>query len=179
MDRRCAWCGAALGSGGVRSNGAPVSHGICPECADYLTGGLGIPLESFLESLGAPVFLVDVSTGARILMASRDGLDLAGKEALGVQGQLLGDVFECNNATLPGGCGRTVHCSGCVIRNSVEHTWSTGEALERVPATLKPRGRGPESSVTFEISTERVGGEVLLRIDGAPPSLRPLDQPAG
>lgn len=170
-DAVCAWCGRDLEGGGSAVGEQAVSHGMCPSCADLLSAELGVSLERFLGGLDVPVFVVDVAGGGRVIMSSEEGRALVGKDEAGLRDELLGDVFECANAALPGGCGRTVHCSGCTIRNSVEHSWATGEALERVPATLKPGGAGAPPKVALEISTERVDDKVLLRIHHATPGL--------
>ena len=166
MVRQCAWCGAEMEPVGDPSPpDGPVSHGICAPCAARLTADLGVPVRRFLDSLDAPVLLVDVEEGGRVRVASEEALALTDRTPEEVADQLMGDVFECANATLPGGCGRTVHCSGCTIRRTVEETWHTGEPSVRTPATLRPAGPDENATIDLEISTERVGGRVLLRID--------------
>jgi hypothetical protein len=105
-------------------------------------------------------------------LGNEEALRFTGADPDEIGGKLLGDVFECANATLPGGCGRTVHCSGCAIRKAVEQTWETGTPQVRVPATLQARDATALPVVALEISTEKVGEQVLLRIDWADPGLR-------
>jgi hypothetical protein len=76
-----------------------------------------------------------------------------------------GDVFECAYARLPGGCGRTAHCSGCTIRQTVMDTVRTGQGHLRAPAYLNRATPDGVQRIPLTISTERVGDFVLLRID--------------
>ena len=163
MRKECAWCGADLDSASDMRSDFPISHGICASCERGLVGSLGMSLERFLNSLPEPVMLVDVELGGRVASANESVARATGKKSPELQDQLLGDVFECANASLPGGCGRTIHCSGCTIRRAVEDTWATGLSRVRIPATL--RSDGGEERVEMVISTERVADRVLLRVD--------------
>ena len=83
-------------------------------------------------------------------------------QAKGLQG---GDVFECKYAKLPGGCGKTIHCSGCTIRNTVTDTLQTGNSHSQVPATLNTYQQGESVDVEFLISTEKVNNVVFLKVE--------------
>ena len=74
-------------------------------------------------------------------------------------------MVECAHATEPGGCGQTVHCKGCALRRSVEHTHATGEPLRGVHAYQEIRTPNGIRTAWFELTTERAGDLVLLRID--------------
>jgi len=74
-------------------------------------------------------------------------------------------VFECANAKLPEGCGNTIHCSGCTIRRNVMDTQETGRRHFRVPAYLNQGNPESYQQIRFLISTEKVEGIVLLRIE--------------
>jgi hypothetical protein len=88
-----------------------------------------------------------------------------------MEGAKKGEVFECEYATLPEGCGNTVRCSGCVIRTTVTETFQTGQSQEKVPACLKrtPGNLGEKEKIDLLISTEKVRGFVLLRVDEMEP----------
>ncbi len=142
---------------------ALITHGICDDCAQAVTRAPGRSAGQFLESLGDPVFLV--GAGSRVVSANSAARAVVGKELTAIEDQLGGDVFECANAGLPGGCGRTVHCKACTIRNTVEETLASGIGAERVTAfqsVLTPTG---VQQRRYLISTERVGDSVMLRID--------------
>jgi hypothetical protein len=78
--------------------------------------------------------------------------------------RLPGDVFECQQARLPEGCGRAVCCSGCAIRKAVLKTFETGEPESGIPATLTLEG--DQSSVALTITAIKTGDVVMLRIEG-------------
>lgn len=164
MKRACAWCGERLDGG----PGPPerISHGICQTCSDQLLAADGTPILDFLRSLDAPAVLVD---SRRTVGAANAGIDsLISRRAQEAIGQRIGTVFECVYADAENGCGLSVHCSGCTIRRTVSHTWHTGEARSRVPATLKQIDSPAPRDIVFWISTRRVGNRVLVEIDHAP-----------
>ena len=169
MENVCAWCEAKLDSpSNFQSNSSSasgaVSDGFCHACARELAAQIGTTLPEFLDDLDLPTIVFDSQT--RLVKANHVACKLLGKKEVEVQGALGGDVFECAYARLPEGCGRTIHCSGCAIRRSVEDTFRTGNAHRRIPATLN-HACDDESTeqVRFLISTELVGGVVLLKID--------------
>ncbi len=171
MKSVCAWCGRPLRDVPSRSGDQWITHGICTDCRDQVLAGMGVPLSEFLDALPQPVLVVD---GDAVVLATNESARRMGNEgdgnpkpdADGDPKPRLGDVFECVNAKQPEGCGRTVHCSGCTIRHTVEHTFETGEAKLRVPATLTAGSEEEPEEVGLWITTEKVGGHVLLRVDG-------------
>jgi PAS domain-containing protein len=122
-----------------------------------------MPLRAFLDGLGVPVLLVDPE--GNIKTASRDARKILSKDLPEIEGYRPGEVFECANAMLPGGCGKTSHCSGCAIRRTVTDTFETGKSHEKVKAYLKQETGGARQRLSLLISTEKVGEVVLLRID--------------
>ena len=163
MESICAWCHTVLPATDCQCEGL-ITHGMCQECADYFRAVLDHPsLQEFLDRLGVPVLLVD--DDVRILLASEMARKLLGKVKGAFEGHHGGDVIECANARLPGGCGKTLHCKGCAIRNSVQETYATGESHEKVLAHANVVGTDGPIRTRFLISTEKVGQFVLLRID--------------
>lgn len=164
MRRICAWCKKELATG-TAGGGAdePISHGICDDCATQLNSDPRRSAWDFLESLKDAVFLV--GRGGRIVSANSAARAVVGKELAVIADHLGGDVFECANADLPGGCGKTQHCKACAIRNSVNETLVTGTSVVRVPAYQNIKTVGGIQQKRFLISTERVGDAVMLRID--------------
>lgn len=143
----------------------PITHGICRDCLTTLMGEVGTPLQEFIGSLDVPVVLV--SGNVEVAAAHPEAFPWVDGESERVQGLLGGEIFQCVNASLPGGCGRTLRCSACAIRKAVEHTHATGEALERVPASLTTGSVGAEVPKDLQVSTEKVGDRVLLKIEPA------------
>jgi hypothetical protein len=124
---------------------------------------MGMPLHEYLDGLDAPVLVV--SAEGVVETANAQARALLRKELPEIEGYRGGDVFECTHAKLPGGCGQTIHCTGCTIRRTVTHTYNTAQSHLRVLATLN-REHGREARrIPFLISTEKVQGVVLLRID--------------
>jgi hypothetical protein len=177
MREVCAWCEKDFGETKAdEASGEAISPTICVDrLRDVFAQPTGEPLRRSLRRIEAPVLVVS-GTG-RILTANVPVLDLLGKDLLGkdlrdIEGLPGGDVFECAYAKLPEGCGNTVHCSGCTIRRRVAETFETGKRFTRVPAYLRPGGPSAPGRMELTISTEKVEGVVLLRIDagGGPPA---------
>jgi len=124
---------------------------------------LGQDLNTFLDSMGVPVVVVDANVCIRA--ANGQARAFLQKDFSVIVNYLGGDVFECLNAKLPGGCGHTVHCSGCAIRNTVTETFRTGRSHLKVPAILNRDTPDNCRKVALLISTEKVAGVVMLRID--------------
>jgi hypothetical protein len=122
-----------------------------------------MPLQQYLDGLGAPIVVVDPS--GTVKTANKQARALLQRELSSIEGYRGGDVFECAYAGLPEGCGNTIHCSGCTIRRAVMETFDTEESKLKVPAILNRGNVGAPEQLQSLISTERVGDVVLLRID--------------
>ena len=140
-----------------------ITHGMCEECANKIFTEIGIKSESFLDDLAAPVLVVD-KTG-RVVSGNRLASVLLQKDLRDMKRFNMGDVFECGHANLPEGCGKTVHCDVCTIRNSVMDTFLSGESKLEVKAFLNGGNQDDYKKTDLLISTEKVNGVVLLRID--------------
>lgn len=140
-----------------------VSHGMCDACAERLVAGTRQTARMFLERLDTPVFLTD--DDVRIIAANSAARALFGKGDGEIEDRLGGDVIECANAFKPGGCGRTVHCKACTIRNAVTETVTTGLPYHRVPAYQTLRSEEGEVLKRLLVSTERAGTLVLLTLE--------------
>jgi hypothetical protein len=163
MKSVCAWCHRALND--EPENEAPITHGICGRCAEFVTTSR-TAIRKFLNTIDAPVLAIDGE--GRAISANGLALLALNKEHDEVADRLGGEVIECQYSYLPEKCGKTVHCTGCQIRGSVNHTRATGEP--RVRAVAYQHIMTPTGVKTFHylISTEKLdGGTVLLRIDEA------------
>jgi transcriptional regulator with PAS, ATPase and Fis domain len=165
MIRICAWCGTNLEPASLAERDrSPVTHGICSTCADRVLGHERRSLNEFLETLDDPVMMVD--DDGVVLNANTRAQTLLNKDLDLISGKRGGDIIECEHSRSPGGCGSTEYCqTGCVIRRSVTHTFSTGEALERQTAHQMVFTPSGVVESRFVISTEKVVNLVLLRID--------------
>ena len=164
MERMCAWCQKSMGTTPAESPAEKViTHGICRECADKVYAERGLDLTSFLDRLDAPVIVVDES--GSVQTANKQARMFFGKEFSDIAGYQGGDVFKCAYASLPEGCGNTIHCSGCTIRRAVMETHATGKPIHRTPAFLMQPDSDDRRKMNLFISTRKVGRVVLLKID--------------
>ncbi len=167
MRSQCAWCKKVLRDprpdAGDRQ---PVTHGVCASCLDELTRPLGTDLARFLDTLDTPVLLVD--RAHRIHLRNREAhrRRVRRAPASNPEPETVGHVFECAHANQPGGCGNTIHCSGCAIRRAIRTTHRTGEPVVREPAKVKQEDR----EARLLITTAKAGSAVLLQIDEAVPA---------
>lgn len=140
-----------------------ISHGICTACMDTFFGPRQIRLLDFIENLNAAVVVVDAA--GRVNGANKRAQGLLHKELPDIAGFRAGDVFECAYAKLPGGCGNTIHCDGCTIRNTVMDTFHTARSHLKKPACLTRGTLDNHQEIEYLISTEKVRDVVLLSID--------------
>lgn len=116
-----------------------------------------------LDLIDEPVLVLD-SLGI-VKTANDSGLKLLDKDLDSVEEQLGGDALECAYASLPEGCGKTEHCKTCAIRNILMDTLASGKSYTNVPAYQKIRTPNGERLMRYYISTEKIGEQILLRID--------------
>ncbi len=139
------------------------SHSICPACFDhYAAQWDGLRLGEFLDRFELPVVALDMDvrvTAINKALARRRGIH--SREAAGLMG---GELFECDHARRPEGCGRSVHCKGCAVRNVVVETISTGEPQSLVPASLLTDGE----RVDLHLSSYQREGTIFLIIEPVP-----------
>lgn len=157
----CAWCLKQLAPAPeTDAVDSGISHGICEECINNVQFQTGVALQKYLDSFAIPILLVDEDV--RVLGANHAASALTGKNALEIMAQLAGNVFECKYARLPEGCGKTIHCSGCAIRQAVTKCITTGEPQVKIPAYLNP---AESHSLTLTITAVKMGSAVALRIE--------------
>ena len=163
MKQVCAWCGIQLSRNDSRGEN-DISYGICLPCANSVIIDVPNQLRDFLDQISVPVVLLNYE--GVIKTANEKACAMLGKDLSRIEENLGGDVFECAYALLPGGCGRTYHCSGCVIRNTVMSTHETGQPNYRVPATMKQNTTENPQEIKYLISTEKFKSYVILKIHG-------------
>jgi PAS domain-containing protein len=137
-----------------------VSHGMCKECLDYYQSQInGLSIDKFLDRFEVPVLIVNED--GRIVAANKIAETMTGKSQSEVFGLLGGEVMECAYARLPEGCGGTVHCEACTIRNAVMAAMEKGESQMHVPVKL----RQEDKEIAMVISTEKIGSLVRIVIE--------------
>lgn len=167
MKKVCAWCKCDMGevAGEISGQDAGmVSHGLCNTCGSELFAQMGVQLHEYLDAIGAPIAVVN--DRGLVQTVNAQARTLLGKELPEVEEQPGGIVFDCIHASKPGGCGNTVHCSGCTIRRTVMDTFQTGCGHMGVTTCLMRQKRdGRQTQAKMVITTEKVANVVLLRID--------------
>ena len=162
MKRSCSICGNDLKD----TEGSPpdsMGGAVCDECARRLLAECGAELGRYLEGLGSPVMLADA--GGVIVAASPQALEKLGMEAEDVEGRLCGDVFRCVHASLPGGCGKTVHCRKCGLRRCIVATVGSKKPMSGVPVRLKTGDPDDPTWLGVVVTAEYFSGVVMLRLD--------------
>ena len=161
MKILCAYCNAIMNPGGAPDD--QVSYGICDRCTRNVLSDIGIDICKYLDMFDAPVFLVDPDM--RLLGGSYKAVRFLGKTLDQVINSRVGDCLQCSNARFPGGCGKAVCCSGCVIMNSVGKTYETGEPADHLPAVLTQVTPDQFREIDLLVSTRKAGPVVILRIE--------------
>ena len=162
MKKICGWCNKVLETNEKYASEGDITHGICSLCAIKVTSYAPRNAKQILDLVQEPVFLIDAD--GVVNATNRSGLELLGKDFADIENELGGDVFECSYAP-EGGCGNTLHCRTCAIRNIVMDTLSTGQSYKNVPAFQNILIKDEKKILKFLISTERVKERILLRID--------------
>ena len=164
MRRICAWCKKELSPREEMGTEQEITHGICSRCALKFTDSVPRKIKSLLDNIEEPVMMVD-SMG-HVKSANESGLRLLGKRLDAIEDLPGGEVLGCSYARLPEGCGNTVHCKTCAIRNILMDTLTHGRCYSKVPAFQRIRTPAGERIMRYYISTEKVGvDQILLRID--------------
>lgn len=165
MNRICAWCKKELPEDRMRENTGLITHGICSVCLLKMTEYEPRAVGTILDYINEPVFIVD-STGT-IQGANKSAQAMTGKSPLEIENIPGGNVFECSYSKEEGGCGNTIHCIACAVRNTVMDTLKTGKSYSSVPAFQSIDTPAGTRLIKFIISTEKTGEHILLRIDSA------------
>jgi PAS domain-containing protein len=164
MIRVCAWCKKNLGvKNGTGTATKTITHGICSDCAGEFALSRGETLKQFLDRFNFPILVIDSETNVQT--ANAQACALLGKNLFDIEGQSGGNVIECVHAKLPGGCGQQLHCKSCTIRRTVTDTLATGKSHLKVKAYPDVQMHDTVKILSIEISTEKAGDIVLLRID--------------
>lgn len=164
MKTVCSWCNKVIRAGSLKPcSDNIISHGICNECLLKILWPNNHALLDFFEDLEAPVVVIN-SLG-NLSSANKSARELLQKELPDIEGFQCGNVFECVYSKLPEGCGKTIHCDSCTIRNTVMNTMQSSKSHLKIPAILHLGTIESVHEVQLLISTEKVEDVVLMRID--------------
>jgi hypothetical protein len=155
----CSYCHAVIDQKPPMAD-QRISHGMCADCLDHFVRQIeGQSLDQYLEGFDTPVLISD-ETG-RIAGINSPASEMLGKPGSEIIGFLGGEVFECDHARLPEGCGKTVHCAVCTIRIAVQDTLKTRKAQRLKPVWIQRN----HEKVEMIISTDYVDGIVRIVIE--------------
>jgi PAS domain-containing protein len=165
MQKICILCNREYEVGNMQVQGPePGQENLCVACRTNICAAKKFTLAEYLETLPVPVF--SVNADGIIELANRSAAGYFGKDVQRMQGARGGDVFECAYARLPGGCGKTIHCSACAVRRAVMHTFETGESLYRQPACINRIKSEVPEKINFYVTTIKYNQFVVLSIEG-------------
>ena len=118
-----------------------------------------------IGGLNLPVLVIDHNI--RVQAANEPACRLLSKNHFQIQGHAPGEVIQCVHAEEPGGCGQTVHCLSCVLRQTVTHTMIIGKECRNVMADSDTPLPGAGRRIHYLISTEMLNNFVCLTIHEA------------
>jgi len=137
-----------------------ISHGMCQVCFEDFEKKWSVPtLGEFLDQFEVPILAV--TEERRIIAVNQVMAEIMGREQREVFGLLGGEAMTCQYAQLQEGCGGSIHCKACTIRNAVLSTMRSGKPERNIPAHLDCITR----EVEFLISTRKEKSYVLLEIN--------------
>lgn len=169
MKRVCAWCKKKL-SGSIHDGNELISHGICETCRTLIDMN-EIPINTLIDQFSFPILIVDDNN--KILNSNQKASKLLNNFNLGIENPKVGQILECANSKLPEGCGKTKHCSSCVIRNAIVSTSNNGNSVNNMESSLiQHTDDGGFRRIPISISTQKIGGGIFLRIDKFKPNKR-------
>lgn len=161
MHLVCSYCRKDLGTKPPLADPS-LTHGMCRACGEYFEAQWGgLSYTEYLDRFAFPVVMVEGGGQGRVVAVNGTACELLGRAPSEVIGLLGGEALECVHARLPGGCGKTVHCATCAIRNAVTRTHATGKPVHRAPATL----RRADLSLDLLVSTVLEGKLVRVTIE--------------
>jgi PAS domain-containing protein len=137
LGASCAYCGRRVRQRHLPRSDQPVS--LCPECSRNTGAGV-VSLGEFLDRFDLPCILVDGN--GLILAANRFAAELFGRELTELVGLPGGDAIQCIHTRAPVGCGRTIHCLACGMRNAVVRSRQSGGCCFQLPARVVRRDGG-------------------------------------
>lgn len=163
MECICAWCNKTLSSAEEFEADGVITHGICSSCALELTKDSPRTTREILRLIREPIFVVNSDTVVKA--ANSSAAELLNKQAADLEENLPGDALECTFSKTGKGCGKTIHCKTCTVRNTITDTINSGACYNNVPAYQNIDTPDGPKVMRFSISTEKVGEMILLRID--------------
>ncbi|WP_445475649.1 PAS domain-containing sensor histidine kinase [Methanococcoides methylutens] len=116
-----------------------------------------------------PMIMILVNQEGKVEYINRTATIALGNEKKDSIGLLGGELFGCVNSIKVEGCGKNRECSECTVRNSVMHTFKTGESIYKKEGRLEIVTNDKSVTLHFLISTTLIQQTneplVLLTVD--------------
>ena len=120
-------------------------------------------IAEFLDSFAVPVLLVNsdgivqaINSAARVMPEWRD-VEFDSSPTPGM-------ILACSHAISAPGCGKTMHCVACTVRNQINATISSGLPQEEEPAVIMPVNVAGQQGFRYLVSTDKVEDYIILKI---------------
>ncbi len=165
MELQCAICNEDYIVFNEEISQRPVSHGICEKCFSSLNTSQ-TSINDLINGLEVPILLVNQD--GTIVSNNFNASDKLRKTPEQIEGNPGGDVVGCAYSDLPEGCGHTIHCTECTIRNSVMETFESEKGVLLRKAYQYIKTSNGTQYTELLISTEKIGDLVLLQIKNLP-----------
>ena len=167
MKRQCAWCGKGMGqvNSPIKSTSQEISHGICSTCEFHMRASSSImELNEYIEDFPHPIVIAD--NNRIIINANKLARVALRKDFSPVNKLPAGKVFECKNAHLPGGCGKTVQCGTCKLRKLIMDTFNSDKQFldELIILDQTPNSNDSSRALKMSVSSLKIDGVVYLKI---------------
>jgi hypothetical protein len=156
MRALCSWCYNIIESPELNDD----QEVMCPDCKKWHQGATENSIKEFLEKLPVPV--VSIAADNTIISANSKASDIFRLEPEKNFEKKTGELFNCKNSHSAGGCGKTVDCMKCMIRNLILTTYLDGIPRENVSVTIET---DENIKARLTVSAVRVKGNVWLRFD--------------
>jgi len=162
MELVCSYCAKKLAKTNTK-NDLRTEFTMCVACQEYFDEQLkGMTIADFLDS--CPVSVVVVNANRRMVSCNKEAERMLGKPRGRLTGLMAGEFLECENAIVSGGCGKSVRCASCVIRNTVTDTMVNGTDHENIPAYLNIEKDRVLELKHLSISTKKVDELIFLSV---------------
>ena len=155
--KKCRFCGEDLDSSYQR-------RGFCDECYSLLLETPERFKSEVLDYIEVPMMVINVDD-TTIRTANDKLLKFVEKSLDQVTGFLGGDVIECIHAKEDGGCGGTIFCNDCPIRNLINKTIKTKEDQKHKTLIQSIKKNGDIIKIELEVSTKLKNDVVFLQIE--------------
>jgi len=168
MNQTCMWCSQKIAEVSDSLEQERTSaYAVCRCCAEHVTLPPSGPLQKYLDQVNAPVLAIELHAGHYMIIraVNRKACEWLGKEPREIIQHLSGNVIDCAYARLTEGCGKTLFCASCAIKQAVVGTAKTGEPRVHARVVFSQGDPDHPSQVTLSITTLKAGNRVLLKAE--------------